>query len=271
MTALIQFLSAYSVWFYIIGVVGILYAVKMLLDARRQARTTIFALEQEQAGEQSYRAVIVMLFFALLIGGVSAVNTLIAPEVPRPEPAAVKPTALVTRVVILPTFTPIPTLTPEPPTPTNTVPATRPPLVTPTPIPALAPTFTPPRATATPSGRLPAPVPVEPPNGDIASGENKSRTQLTFRWTWSCPECSFDPQTDTYIIQVNYSDQVSGQPRYIQGSAKQAVLRLDDIIRGGAEDVYHKAANDQYSWTVQVFRNGQELTPRSQPFTFVWH
>ena len=79
MSAFLDLLSAYAIWIYIVGVVGILLGIKMLVDSRRLSRATMFTLEQEQAGDQAFRAIVVMVLSALLIGGVSMVNAFIGP------------------------------------------------------------------------------------------------------------------------------------------------------------------------------------------------
>ena len=127
MTAFVEFVTNNAVWFYVIGVVGILYGLKLLFDARRQSRTTIFSLEQEQAGEQSYRAVFVMFGFALFIATAWGVNVFIAPNVPSSGSAVIKTPTIIPKVLILPTFTPIPSPTKILPTPTRTTTPTRPP------------------------------------------------------------------------------------------------------------------------------------------------
>ena len=67
-----------------------LFGIKMLLDARRAARTTLFTLEQEQASERAFRAVLVMAVATVFIAAVAGINNFVAPAIPPPvtdEPA----------------------------------------------------------------------------------------------------------------------------------------------------------------------------------------
>ena len=115
MSAFLDLLNAYAIWFYIVGIVGILFGIRMLVDSRRQARTTLFTLEQEQAHDRTFRAIFIMLGFALLMGGISLINTMVVPVQPTPQAATLaQPTTLpYTPPVVLPTFTPVPTVTPS--------------------------------------------------------------------------------------------------------------------------------------------------------------
>src|SRR5437867_7953555 len=110
MASFLDFLDTYAIWIYIAGVVGILFGIKMLVDSRRLARTTLFTLEQEQAGDKAFRAILVMLIFMGLIGGVSAVNAFVGPNRPSTIPVIAKATTpLYTPVINLPPCTPVPT------------------------------------------------------------------------------------------------------------------------------------------------------------------
>lgn len=266
MTAFVEFVTNNAVWFYVIGVVGILYGLKLLFDARRQSRTTIFSLEQEQAGEQSYRAVFVMFGFALFIATAWGVNVFIAPNVPSSGSAVIKTPTIIPKVLILPTFTPIPSPTKILPTPTRTMTPTRPPAPD-TPVATSAPVV--PRATATSAPAMPAPVLIDPADREDFSGENKANNAITFRWEWHCDNC-FDATTDTYLVVINYVDRASNQQKTITGQTKGNVLRLSEIISGAGIDLYHTAADDLYRWFVVVLRKGVEATPHSQTFSFYW-
>ena len=179
MIAFAEFISNYAVWFYVAGTVGILYGLKMLFDARRQSRTTMFSLEQEQASEQSFRAVWVMFGFALVIGVVWGANTFLVPNVPNTVVTIPRTPTTIPKVVVLPTFTPIPSATPEIPTPTRTLVPTRAP--TETPLPTIPIVF---RPSPTQAVSLPAPVLIDPPDRENFIGENKANSAITFRWEW---------------------------------------------------------------------------------------
>jgi hypothetical protein len=265
-TAFVDFVNNNAVWFYVIGIVGILYGLKMLFDARRQSRTTIFSLEQEQAGEQSYRAVFVMFGFALFIGAAWGVNAFIAPNVPQQGSSVIRTPTTIPKVLILPTFTPIPSPTKEVPTPTRTVPPTRPPVTEPPVAPTVPGVVRP--STPTPAPALPAPELIDPTDREIFIGENKANNAITFRWSW-CENC-FNANTDTYIVTVSYVDRTSNQPKRLTGQTRENILRLYDIIRGTGVDLYQTAVDDLYTWNIYVLRNGAQTSPRSQTFSFYW-
>src|SRR4026207_93859 len=94
MTAFLELLNTYAIFFYIAGVLAVLFGIKMLFDARRASRTTLFTLEQEQASDRAFRALLVMLGATLFIGGVAGINAFVAPALPTPEPDQVEPTAI---------------------------------------------------------------------------------------------------------------------------------------------------------------------------------
>ena len=117
MTAFLELLNTYAIFFYIAGVIAVLFGIKMLFDARRAARTTLFTLEQEQASDRAFRAVLVMLGATLFIAAVAGVNAFVAPIVPAEDPDIIEPTVVpFTPPVRLPTATSQPTLTLPPPT-----------------------------------------------------------------------------------------------------------------------------------------------------------
>lgn len=267
MVAFAEFITNYAVWFYIIGAVGLLYGLKMLFDARRQSRNTIFSLEQEQAGEQGYRAVAVMLVFALIIGAVWAVNLFLVPNVPNPQAGFSRTPTSIPRIIILPTFTPIPSPTIELPTPTRTLPPTRPPTTDTPLVPTAAPIIVKPTSTRAPA--VPAPNLIDPPDRENFIGENKANSAISFRWEWKCDGC-FNATTDSFQVVISYTDRASGTTKTLAGQTKDNVLRLVDIIRGSGNDLYHSATNDQYFWYLVVVRNGVELSPHSQTNSFFW-
>jgi hypothetical protein len=276
MSAFLDLLDAYAIWIYIVGVVGILFGIKMLVDSRRLARTTMFTLEQEQAGEQAFRAIIVMVAFGLLIGGVSAVNTLIGPVRPTPIPLIVKQTTVAfTPVLILPTLTAVPTLTPEPPTATPTEPPT------PEAKPTVQPT-SPPRTQAPAPAPTAAPVPAAtsyPPPKLIAPINKSTYTRPNFlqlRWD-SQEEPIHLPQGVQYKITVYYTDRLSNQRKEVQNCSSTSTIDTNywpDLgnIQGQSVDWYY--------WYVVVVQlpnvpnatcfNGTPISPQSEVFSFKW-
>src|SRR5919199_940736 len=107
MTAFLDFLSAFAIWIYLAAVVGILFGIKMLMDSRRLSRATMFTLEQERAGDLAFRAVMIMFFFMLVIGGVSVVNAFARQtlDIPASTPISKQSTPFITPVIFLPTAT----------------------------------------------------------------------------------------------------------------------------------------------------------------------
>ena len=184
MTAFVSFVRAYAVWIYLFCTLGILVGLKMLTDARRLSRTTLFSLEQERAGEQSYRALVVIVVFFAAIGGVTVVN-IVGPALVPTEISILRGATPTLPAFIFPTNTPVPTST------GTAVPRTETPIVTSVPItptatrivrpptPALSPTLTP---------ALPAPTITGPvPNGGTWQGEGQANAAMTFRW--NCDVC----------------------------------------------------------------------------------
>ena len=106
---------------------GILVGLKMLTDARRLSRTTLFSLEQERAGEQSYRALVVIVVFFAAIGGVTVVN-IVGPALVPTEISILRGATPTLPAFIFPTNTPVPTST------STAVPRTETPIVTSVPI-----------------------------------------------------------------------------------------------------------------------------------------
>lgn len=188
MTAFLDFLNTFAIWIYIAGVIGVLFGIKMLFDARRAARTTLFTLEQEQASDRAFRAVLVMLAFTIIIAGVASVNQFLTPALPTPSPLIEPTEPSYTPPVILNTETPQPSPTTAPPTrplqPTSAPTQPPPPATTaaPTQPPArtAAPTEPPPQPTAVPPTAAlvyPQLTLNSPPDGDTISAGN-----VRLRW-----------------------------------------------------------------------------------------
>lgn len=268
MTAFVSFVRTYAVWIYLLCAFGILIGIKMLTDARRVARTTLFSLEQERASEQSYRAIILIGVLLAAMVAVTAIDVIGPTLVPsQGSPILRGPTATLS-VIVFPTNTPLPTLTYTP------LPATETPLLTstavitatatraakPTALPVLSPTPTPP---------LPAPTLTAPPNGNVFTGYNQANAAITFKWSWSCDQCRLGPD-DRFVITINYVD-ANGNPVSIGGGTQNNFYVMANIIRGYGRDVWHQAKEDKFEWFVQVKHDDQPLTPPSDHWKFVWH
>lgn len=223
MTAFLDFLNSFAIWIYIAGVIGVLFGIKMLFDARRAARTTLFTLEQEQASDRAFRALLVMVVFAGLIAGVASVNNFLGEAIPTPLPIIEETEPSYTPPVIIDTATPEPTTTTEPTTVAQT-----------TPQPTETPPPPPPSPTAAPRTATRAPQPTEvvstaappptaprsieypsitlntPPNGDSIGSDN-------IRMSWGANK-SGDPEVPQvlpadrwYRISVTYNSGSRGQ------------------------------------------------------------
>lgn len=237
MTAFLELLNTYAIFFYIAGVIAVLFGIKMLFDARRSARTTLFTLEQEQASDRAFRALLVMLGATVFIGAVAGINAFVAPAVPPPE-TEVQPTAIsFTPPVYLPSPTPKPTLTEPPPTeapggPTEPAGPTKPagptepagPTVPPPPTAAGA-TATravpPPTVTPEPTTTVEPPTPVPPPTSAAVypvfalntppNGDSIGSNRIRFSWGFNPASEQLDvpeilPQDQFYRVVIAFTD-----------------------------------------------------------------
>lgn len=273
MAAFVAFVRTYAVWIYLLCVLGILVGLKLLTDARRLARTTLFSLEQEQAVEQTFRAIILILVLFVIILGVTVVNVLVAPTVPVNESPIVRATTPTLSPLIFPTSTRTPTSSP------TGVPATETPFMTSTPpLPTL--TRTPPRASTLPAqsltspgtvpvAGLPAPVLKEPTNNLVVSGESNKNTALTFKWTWDCTPCVLGPE-DRFVVTVSFIHKDTGRTMTLGAGLQQNFITLGNIVTGTPFEVYSQAKDSLYTWTVQVKRGDQPVSPVSETYKFTW-
>lgn len=272
MTAFVVFVRTYAAWMYLLCVIGIIIGAKWLVDARRLSHTTLFSLEQERANEQSYRAVILIVVALVAIGAIAFVNLLIAPLAPTSE----SPVARVPTGTLAPLVFPSSTLAPTPTAtilfkPTDTpAGSTAPPVATPTrtlPRPTIAPVLPP---TATPAYAMPAPVITGPPNNGVWYGEGQANAAITFRWT--CDQCALGP-SDRYEIVISFIEKNTGAPRSVTGNTQNNFLQLKRVYEGGGFELYQKAKEDLFTWTVQVKRDPGNifLSPASAPWKFTWH
>ena len=272
MTAFVSFVQTFAVWIYLLCGFGILFAIKMLVDAQRLSRATLFSLEQERASEQTYRALIVMLVFFVAIVLVTLVIGVLAPIVPSGGPAILRGATATLAPLILPTNTSVPTITLTPPRSTETPFATSIP-VTATVIRTATRAALPPASpvAATVVYTLPAPKITGPvPNGGTWIGEGQANAAITFRW--SCDQCALG-QNDWYEVVIVYVDK-SGVSRTIAGrtQTQDKLLLLRKILEGGPYEIYQKAKEDTFQWFVQVKREpgNQPLSPPSETWKFVW-
>lgn len=284
MTALFSFLDSFAIWIYLLGVVGILFGIKMLFDARRAARTTMFTLEQEQASDRAFRAVVVMGAFTLLIALVAGVNAFVAPNVPTGEPTdIVEPTTVpFTPPIVLSTATLQPTQTSVPSTPAPTAkpteaavtpPTAAPTLVAPPTAPVAPPTAPPP--TTTPQFVYLAPALNVPPNGD-SIGSNKVRFSWGVDQFGNLAVPAALPPDQFYRLVVTFTDKDKNAPaRIILCTHDNSV----DQRTGVNVDEYRTQAVDStFQWNVTIVQAASAqacqagdltpLSPTSATFTF---
>lgn len=269
MAAFVIFVRTYGIWIFLLCVIGVAVGIKLLIDARRLSRTTLFSLEVERASSQTVRALIIILVSIVVLTVTTFVGMLSAPT-PEP-PIARVPTATLAPVIF-------PSATPSS-TPTATLFFTpKPSEVTPvpgTPVLAATATRTAPRATAVPLPSattvygLPAPAIIGPvPNGGTWYGEGQANAAMTFRW--NCDQCTLGPN-DWYEVAISFIDR-NGVPRTVAGRTQDKFLALRRIYEGGGFEIYQKAKEDAFQWHVQVKREpgNQPLSPPSATWKFVW-
>ncbi|MBI5029317.1 MAG: hypothetical protein HZB51_02230 [Chloroflexi bacterium] len=273
MQAFVTFVRSYAVWIYILFILGIFFGVKMLVDAQRLSRATLFSLDQERATQRTYSAIILMAVFLVGMFVVTGIVVLLAPLAPTQDPAILRGPTSTIAAFIFPTTTRTPTLT------ATALPPTETPFYTATPIlatqtrPPIKATNAPVAAVATATSvyKLPAPIIVGPvPNGVVVTGEDRARNDLKFQWTWYCTLCKLGPD-DRFVVTVSFIDRVTGGTRFIGGGTQGNFLTMADLIRGAGTEVWHQAKEDAFQWNVQVKRGDQPLTAPSDTWRFVWH
>ncbi|MBI5300824.1 MAG: hypothetical protein HY868_01710 [Chloroflexi bacterium] len=270
MAAFVIFVRTYGLWIFLLCLIGVIVGVKLLVDARRLSRTTLFSLEQERAGDQTVRALL-MIAAAVVILTLTALVGMLAAPTPE-SPIARAPTATLAPL-FFPSSTPspIPTatffFTPKPSDPppfagtpvsaTATRTTTRP-IIVPTPAP-----------TVTPTPLMPAPTITAPPNGNVYSGEGQANAAITFRW--NCELCKLGPN-DWYVVVISFVDK-TGMSQTYAGKTRDNFLPLKRVYDGGGFELYHKAKEDTFQWFVQVKREPGDLalSPPSATWKFVWH
>lgn len=287
MIAFVSFVKSFSLWIYIFSALGILFGIKMLFDARRLSRTTMFSLDQERAVETTSRGLLLIVVMAALIFAVTIVTVVVAPFVPQPEPPiarGVTPTIANIFPTTAPSFTPTIVVTKSTETPFFTA--------TPQPLPVWTFTFTPSPTKAgsvitttlvsTPiSNLLPAPKLIyDKTKGDAVfdgvscNNENSMNTCLIFKWTWVCPQCTLG-STDRFVVIVTFTDRQTGALRTIAGGTLDNQITLGKVIGGYGDSgqFYQKAKDNQYQWYVQVKRgtSDQPISAPSETWKFTWN
>ncbi len=266
MTALSSFVKVYAVWIYLLLFFGIGFGLKVLLDAQRLARTTLFSLDQERAAERTFRALIFIVVLILIIMVVTSINLFLAPNAPQSEVVIPRGPTATLAAAVFPSNTPLPTATATIAPPTETPFVTSTPIIA-TPTRSARPTSAPP-VTATALFALPPPILTGPlPNGGTWIGEGQGNAAITFKWDWSCPQCVLGPD-DRFVLTITYTDR-TGKPMVAGGGTRNNFFVLSDILRGGYE-LYQKAQDDKFQWSVQVKRGEQAVTPPSDVWKFVW-
>ena len=138
---LVRVISKYSFWLYGLCGLGIIYYIWIAVQAKREAKRTIFTLERETTTGQAYRALSVAMLFGVVASVIFFIAHMLEPRLdfpvieestpsallmptpsPSPVPPTITPTPTPTRVrptprPLEPTETPSPTATPVPPTP----------------------------------------------------------------------------------------------------------------------------------------------------------
>lgn len=240
----------------------------MLVDAQRLSRTTLFSLDQERAGEQTYRGLAVIVVFLLGMFFVTIV-ILLSPFAPAQDMTIVRNATATLPAFVFASSTPAPSATP------TSAPRTETPFYTATPIIATAtrtvtrPPLVSAPPTLTPVYALPAPKIIGPlPNGGTWVGEGQATAAMTLRWT--CDKCVLGSD-DWYEIVINYTER-NGVPRTVAGRTQETFISLRRIYEGGGFELYQKAKEDTFFWLVQVKREpgNQPLSPPSEIWKFVW-
>lgn len=273
MASFVVLVRTYAVWIYLVLVLGIFFGIKLLVDAQRLSRTTLFSLDQERASEQTLRSLVLMGILIVAMFFVTVIVVLVAPLAPATDSSSLRGVTVTLPPIAFSTSTRTPTLTATalPPTETSFFTATPTvPTMTPTRV-AIRPTS--PASTPTSVYAMPAPTITGPlPNGGTWIGAGQANAALTFRWTWNCDRCQLGSE-DQFVLTLAFTDRATGAVRFIGGSTRNNFLAMSDIIRGYGGDIYQQAKEDAFQWFVQVKRapGDQPLSPPSETWKFIWH
>jgi hypothetical protein len=272
LTAFLAFLQTFSIWLYLLCALGILFGIKLLGDARRLARSTLFSLDHERANEQSFRALVLIVFMVVAASTVAFANAVLPELVPRQDGVILGRATPTLAALVFPTNTLIPS-------PTPTLRPTETPFGTSTMVPA-----TPTRAASVKPAASPvAPTTVPPPlpapmldpkgpmwNGVVMTGVDQDKISIKFQWTWDCAQCRLGPE-DRFVVMISYLDRATDAPKVLAGTTKNNLLSMIEITRGAGVEVYQQAKEDKFQWYVQVRRGDLALTPPSDKWNFIWH
>jgi len=135
----------YASWFYIIGIIGIIFCLRSAFLARQERLRSIYTLEKEAATSNEFRVLTIGLAVAASLGVVLFLTTVVASRVTFDEVR--KTEDMPVAALGIPTVTP----TRARPTPTPTATVTR---VRPTPMPIVM--------TTTVASFVPTPTPIPP-------------------------------------------------------------------------------------------------------------
>lgn len=271
MAALISFVGTYAIWIYLLCALGVLIGIKFLTDARRLARTTLFSLDQERAGEQTFRSILLILFFMATMAVVAFLNSVVGPAAPISESLILRGTTPTLSAFVFPSNTPVPSSTPTLVKPTETPFLTSTPTVaTSTRLPTVRPIVTAPPVlsqlpSATATSRAPAPVLTGPPNNMVTTGRPRANADLTFKW--ECEQCLSTPN-DVYVLVISFVDKRTGFPNSKGGRTTEKFYVMGSILV--EDDFYQQAKDDAYQWYVEV-RRGSETLSKSVVWKFIWH
>nr|MBN1229076.1 hypothetical protein [Anaerolineae bacterium] len=84
MTTLLEFIARIAVFIYILAAVGIFFAIRGLVEARRKGHLASFMLEREAARRQQRSAVTTLLTLSALASIVYIIDTIVAPNLSNP-------------------------------------------------------------------------------------------------------------------------------------------------------------------------------------------
>ena len=80
MNTLLQFIARIALVIYILAAVGVLFAVRNLIEGRRRRRLAVFGLEREAAEQQLRSAVTTLITLVLLIAMVYTIDNIVVPN-----------------------------------------------------------------------------------------------------------------------------------------------------------------------------------------------
>ena len=271
MAAFVSFIQTFAVWIYLLLIFGILLGIKMLVDAQRLSRATLFSLDHERASEQTYRGILVISIFLVLMFFVTGILLFIGPFTPQPGPVIGRtPTVLTPQIfpTTVPTAAPTATLVPTIALPPSPIPPTTITTRTPTRPAVIPPTLIPPSPSIVyifPAPKISGPL----PNGGVWTGEGQANAAITFRW--ECAQCILGPD-DQFEVVISFVDK-AGTPKVAAGRTRDTFFLLRRIYEGGGFELYQQAKDDVFTWFVQIKREpgNQVVSPRSETWKFIWH